>query len=161
MATLTVLGIGNVLMRDEGLGVHLLEAVEIARDWPDEIEFIDGGAGGLGLLNFIEQAERLVVFDAADMHLAPGEYRIVQPEQVANDTPAHRISMHDVPFMETLTLCERFTHAPALVRILVVQPESIDFGRGLGDVLMARFDTILDAAIDLVTETSQQAGLTV
>ena len=53
MAKLTVLGIGNLLMRDDGVGVRLLEAVRNARAWLTDVEFIDGGAGGLNLLGVI------------------------------------------------------------------------------------------------------------
>ena len=85
MAELTVLGIGNILMRDEGVGVRLLDAVQKKRTWPASVEFVDGGAGGLALLNVIESAKRMVVFDAAEMNLPPGEYRVITPAQAADD----------------------------------------------------------------------------
>lgn len=159
MAKLTVLGIGNLLMRDEGIGVHLLEAVMVAHDWPDEVEFVDGGAGGLNLLTVIERAERMIVFDAADMHLPPGEYRIITPEQVRDDTPEHRISMHDVPFMETLKLCEQFTSRPVFVQMLVVQPQTIEFGRELSEPLAAAQGRLLAAAVELIKIQCLQLGL--
>ena len=81
MSHLTVLGIGNILMRDEGVGVRLMEAVRDARPWPGEVEFIDGGVGGLNLLNIIEEAARLVVFDAADMGLPPGQAWVIAPSR--------------------------------------------------------------------------------
>ncbi len=152
MAKLTVLGIGNLLMSDEGIGVRLLDAVKGARDWPEDVEFFDGGAGGLNLLDIIENAERLVVFDAAEMQLKPGAFRIVLPEQVVNDTPEHRISMHDVPFAETLKLCRRFTRCPEFIRVLAIQPKTIDFGRKLSEPITSAFDTLLEAAVDLVNK---------
>ncbi len=150
MAKLTVLGIGNILMSDEGVGVRLLDAVRDSRQWGDAVEFIDGGAGGLGLLNIIEQAERLVVFDAADMGLQPGEFRVISPSQVSDDTPANRISMHDVPVTETLELCRQFLHAPDDVRIFAVQPQTVDFGRRLSEPILAAFDKLVSAATEIV-----------
>ncbi len=161
MVELTVLGIGNILMQDEGIGVRLMEAAMVAHDWPEEIEFIDGGAGGLNLLNFIEQAKRMVVIDAADMGLAPGEHRLISPEQVRDDTPEHRVSMHDVPFMETLKLCEQFSRRPDRVRLFVVQPKSIDFGQDLTIELTAAFDRLLQETIDLIRSEAGEASLTV
>lgn len=152
MARLTVLGIGNVLMCDDGLGPRLLEAVAGRCDWGDAVEFIDGGAGGLNLLNVIESANRMVVLDVAEMGLAPGEHRVVKPEQLSDDTPEERISMHDVPFIETLKLCGRFYHSPETVTLLVVQPKVTDFGRELSDELLARFDALADAAEKLVAD---------
>ena len=66
-AEVLILGVGNLLVGDEGVGVRLMEAVRDARPWPGEVEFIDGGVGGLNLLNIIEEAARLIVFDAADI----------------------------------------------------------------------------------------------
>jgi len=153
MSKLVVLGVGNILMSDEGLGVRLLEAVRDARDWPGAIEFIDGGVGGLNLLNVIEQAQRLVVFDAAQMDAAPGEYRIISPQQVADEPAEHRVSMHDVPLGEILQLCERFAHRPADIRIMVIQPETIEFGRQLSAEITKRFDELVDVAVQLVCDS--------
>jgi hydrogenase maturation protease len=154
MARLTVLGIGNILMRDEGVGVRVMEAVRDARDWPDDVEFIDGGAGGMNLLNVIEAAERLVVFDAAEMKLAPGEWRVVTPGDLCDLPAEHRASMHDVPFIETLTLAGRFFHRPEDVRILAIQPKAVDYGRELTDDLAAVLPTIAAAGVRLVEEAA-------
>ena len=150
MAQLTVLGVGNILMRDEGLGVRMVEAVAAGRDWPDTIEFVDGGAGGLSLLDIIDSAERLVVFDAAQMHLAPGECRVIRPDEVTADADG-RISMHDLSFMETLNLCGKFFPRPPTV-ILAVQPGSVDMGRQLSAPLAKAFDGLVQVGIELVAE---------
>ena len=149
MARLTVLGIGNILLRDEGVGVRLMEAVRSARPWPDAVEFVDGGVGGLNLLNVIEEAQRLVVLDAADMGLAPGEFRIIAPEQIMAEDLSSRVSLHQTPFVETLRLCEQFSRRPATT-ILAIQPASIEHGRQLSADLLAAMDTLTAAAVELV-----------
>jgi len=154
MAKLTVLGIGNVLMSDEGVGVRLLERVVAARDWAQDVEFIDGGVGGLNLLNVIEEAERLVVFDAADMGLSPGEFRVITPEQVADDPAAgSRLSLHELPFIETLKLCERFSRRPAVLRILAIQPKVVARGRELSRELREALGGLVEAGVGLVMES--------
>ena len=152
MAELTVLGIGNILMKDEGVGVRLLEAVQARRDWPDTIEFIDGGAGGLGLLNVIESAEKMAVFDAAEMNLTPGEHRVITPAQIVDEPMDDRISMHDEPLSETLKLCEQFSRRPETIQIMVIQPKSIDFGRSFSPEIEAAFDKLVLAAEELVSQ---------
>ncbi len=154
MANLTVLGIGNILMCDEGVGVRVLERVRDAREWPGDVEFVDGGAGGLNLLGVIEEAQRMIVFDAADMGLAPGEHRVVTPEQVSADTTG-RMSMHDAPFIETLRLCEQFTRRPDRVEILAIQPKTVDYGRELSDDLSAAMDNLVRAGEELVEKAVQ------
>ncbi|MHC4983423.1 MAG: hydrogenase maturation protease [Planctomycetota bacterium] len=150
MAKLTVLGLGNILMQDEGVGVRVMEAVRDSRDWPDTIEFIDGGAGGMNLINVLEAAEKLVVFDSAEMKLDPGEYRVIAPQQVRGPAPEHRATMHDVPFIEALTLVGRFLHRPQDVKILAIQPDSTGYGRGLSDRLEAAMGSIVQAAVELL-----------
>ena len=152
MAAITVLGIGNILMRDEGVGVRLLEAVRAAHQWTDSIEFVDGGAGGLNLLNIIERAKAMVVFDAANMKLTPGEYRIILPQHIADELPEHRVSMHDVPFTETLRLCREFLHCPGEIKVMLIQPKTVEFGRELSDELKTAFDKLVPAAVNLVQE---------
>jgi hydrogenase maturation protease len=152
-SAVTVLGIGNTLCADEGVGVRLLEAVRGSRAWPEEAEFIDGGVGGLGLLNIIEEARRLIVFDAADMGLTPGDFRIITPEQLAESSTAGRLSLHDVSFAETLDLCARFFRRPEVVRILAIQPKSIDYGRELTPELQAALPALTKAGAELVWET--------
>ena len=150
--SLTVLGLGNTLMSDEGVGVRLMEAVRDARDWPADVEFVDGGAGGLNLLSVIERAERLLVFDAAEMHLAPGEHRVVRPEQLTDDTPPHRVSMHDVSFAEVLSLAGQFFRRPDDVTIMAVQPKTVDYGRELSPELTAAMPRLVEAACELVCQ---------
>ena len=149
MESLTILGIGNILMRDEGVGVRLMEAVRDARTWPGEVEFIDGGVGGLNLLNIIEEAARLIVFDAADMGLPPGQARVIAPEQVMDEDATGRLSMHEAPFIETLRLCEQFSRRPPTT-ILAIQPAVIERGRELSEPILAAFDGLKRQAIELV-----------
>ena len=149
MARLTVLGIGNVLMQDEGVGVRLLEAVQRA-GWPDDVEFVDGGVGGLNLLLVIERAERMIVFDAANMGLAAGEFRIVRPEQVVQEDASGRLSLHDMPFIETLKLCEQFSRRPGDITILAIQPKVVDYGLPLSSEIIAAMPKLTAAATELV-----------
>ena len=155
---ITVLGLGNILMSDEGVGVRLLEAVRDSRPWPAEVRFVDGGAGGLNLLNIIEEAECLVVFDAADMRLVPGDFRILTPDQLAGADDEHRLSLHDVSFVETLDLCRRFFRAPELIRILAVQPKCLDYGRQLSPELLAAMPRLMQAGAELIADVLARAS---
>ncbi len=145
---LTVLGIGNILMRDDGVGVRVMEAVRDSRDWGDQVEFVDGGAGGLGLMPIIESARRLLVLDAADMGLEAGEVRAIAPEQVA-DSSEGRISLHDAPFIETWRLCRQFFTAPP-VTLLAIQIADVDYGRDLSPALAGRMNDLVRAASEMV-----------
>ncbi len=156
-AKLTVLGLGNILMLDEGLGVYLMEAVRDRRNWPEDIEFIDGGTGGLGLIDIIEKAQRLIVFDAADMNLPAGQYRVIRPEQLEN-TAEGRVSLHQMPFVETLALCEKFFRRPPLTVIFAVQPAEIAYGKGLSEEINAKFDILVHEGLKLAEQLLGEAA---
>jgi hydrogenase maturation protease len=153
MNRLTILGVGNILMRDDGIGPCLVEAIAATQAWPADVEFIDGGVGGLALVDIIEQAGRLVVFDAADMSLPCGEYRIISPSQLGPAQPADSaglLSLHDMPFIQTLQLCEKFTRRPGEVTIFAVQPGDIKHGRHLSQPLQDKFAELVAAGRGLV-----------
>ena len=73
-----VLGIGNVLWADEGFGVRVVEALHAGWSFPGEVSFMDGGTQGLYLLPHVQEARRMLVFDAIDYRLAPGMLQVVR-----------------------------------------------------------------------------------
>ena len=75
---LLILGIGNILWADEGFGVRCVEAMNAACEFGPEVTVLDGGTQGLYLLPYLEDARRLIVFDAVDYGKQPGEMVIAQ-----------------------------------------------------------------------------------
>lgn len=153
---ITVLGIGNILMQDEGIGVRVMESLRDSKPWPAHVEFIDGGVGGLGLLNIIESAGRLLVIDAAQMGLPVGEFRFIRPEQIAQADAPHQLSLHDMPFVQTLDLCRQFLKAPSQVRIMAIQPGVVSQGTGLSAVLATAMGSLVQAAGQTLQELIRQ-----
>jgi hydrogenase maturation protease len=88
------------------------------------------------------------------MNLPPGEWRVVTPRELCDLPAEHRASMHDVPFVETLTLVGRFFHRPEDVRILAIQPKAVDYGRELTPDLAAALPAIAAAGVRLVEEAA-------
>jgi len=99
-----VLGVGNVLMRDEGMGVHAVRRLE-RMEFPDGVDLLDGGTGGFSLLSVFDDYEHLVIIDAALDRDAPGTVRVRRP-RFASDFPrvlsAHDIGLRDL--IESATL---------------------------------------------------------
>jgi hydrogenase maturation protease len=93
-----ILGLGNILMGDEGVGVHVIRALE-KRDLPDGVQCLDGGTGGFILLEPLECAERIILIDAADDGNAPGTVTRTMP-RFSRDYPptltAHDIGVKDL-----------------------------------------------------------------
>jgi len=144
-ARLTVLGLGNELMGDDGIGVYVVRALG-EQALPDDVELIDAGAGGLNLLNVIERAEAILAIDAADMNMLPGSFRWVSPEQL-RDSKSPIFSLHNTSFVETLRLAERFFARPPTT-IFAIQPASVEPRMHLSPALARKLPALVHAVCD-------------
>ena len=91
---IVVLGIGNLLWADEGFGVRCVEALHQRYTFADHVHVIDGGTQGLYLLPYVQEADRLLIFDAIDYGLAPGTLRLVRDDDVPRFMGAKKMSLH-------------------------------------------------------------------
>lgn len=137
-----ILGLGNPLRGDDGIGPAVVEALQkIAL--PPEVEVVDGGTAGLGLLQTIADRRRLLVVDAADMGLPPGTVRQVRPA-ACRPIEHTTLSPHELGFADLLALAERLGMAPEEVQILVVQPRRTGYGQDLSPTVRDRLPQIIE-----------------
>jgi hydrogenase maturation protease len=123
-AEVMVLGIGCILFSDEGFGVRVVEKMEKQYQFSDNVLLVDGGVLGINLLGVISKPKHLIVVDAIRNKGKPGDlYRL------AGDAIPARIraknSLHQVDFLEALTLCQALDHVPKTV-IIGVEPQDIE-----------------------------------
>ncbi|MGD9026018.1 MAG: HyaD/HybD family hydrogenase maturation endopeptidase, partial [Desulfobacterales bacterium] len=109
-----VLGIGCTLYSDEGFGVRVVEKMQREYQFPENVLLVDGGVLGINLLGVISKPQHLIVVDAIRNQGKPGDlYRL------AGDAIPERIraknSLHQVDFLEALTLCQALDHVPETV----------------------------------------------
>jgi hydrogenase maturation protease len=88
-----VLGIGNVLLADEGIGVHAVRMME-EKNWPEHVSFLDGGTGGFHLLSIFQQYKKIILIDATLDGNKPGKVSLLKP-RYAKDFP-QTLSAHDI-----------------------------------------------------------------
>lgn len=99
------MGVGNPLMRDEGVGVRVAEVLETWFRFPQGVEVVDAGTMGLGILNMFRGVDRLLVIDAVDgTGLTPGTVVRMTPEELAPNQVMH--SLHDVRLVDVLEAAE-------------------------------------------------------
>jgi hydrogenase maturation protease len=91
--SILIMGVGNVLMGDEGVGVHAIRRLE-QRPWPDHVSLLDGGTGGFHLLSHVGACEVLVMVDATLDGRPPGTVSVIEP-RYASDFPK-ALSAHDI-----------------------------------------------------------------
>jgi len=152
---IVVLGIGNLLKGDDGVGVRVIEALA-GRSFPDDVECIDGGTGGPTLMVHIDGARALVIVDAVNLDAPPGAVRAFSLDEIedAGDLAAC-FSLHDVGILPMLELARGLGTLPPVVRIVGVQPERFD----LGDRLSPAVEAAVPRAADLVVkEIERLAG---
>ena len=141
-----ILGVGCTLYSDEGFGVRVIEAIDERYEFPDNVLVVDGGVLGINLLGVISKPNHLIVVDAIRNKGKPGDlYRL------AGDAIPERIraknSLHQVDFLEALTLCQALDKVPETV-IVGVEPEDIDTcSIDLTPTTQAKVDAVIEMVL--------------
>ena len=119
-----VLGIGCILFSDEGFGVRVVEKMEKLYEFPENVLLVDGGVLGINLLGVISKPKHLIVVDAIRSKGEPGDLYRLEGDDIPERIRAKN-SLHQVDFLEALTLCQALDHVPETV-IIGVEPQDIE-----------------------------------
>jgi hydrogenase maturation protease len=119
-----VLGIGCILFSDEGFGVRVVEQMEKQYEFSDNVLLVDGGVLGINLLGVISKPKHLIVVDAIRNKGNPGDLYRLEGDAIPERIRAKN-SLHQIDFLEALTLCQALDHVPQTV-IIGVEPLDID-----------------------------------
>lgn len=123
-----VMGVGNLLLSDEGVGVHLVRYLEQHYSMPAEVELYDGGTAGLYLSTFVETCRVLIVVDALAIAAQPGTIRIFYDDEVKAGLLQTHLSPHQVGFLETIELCRLQDREPEQMVVIGICPADINAG---------------------------------
>lgn len=143
---MVLLGLGNTLFGDEGLGIRALERLLERYRLPPEVAALDGGVLGLELLAHVEGATHLLVIDAVQTGRAPGTLVRLEGEDI-QAVLALKLSMHQVGFQEVLAMSAlRGTTPPRLV-VWGMEPATLETGLDLSETVAARLDHLVEAVV--------------
>lgn len=124
-----VLGIGNTLLSDEGVGVHVVRALEERLGEDDGITLLDGGTLSFTLAGPIESCDALVVADAAQLKSVPGTIEVFQGDAMDGFLAGNRkSSVHEVSLIDLMAIARLSGHWPARRALVAIQPEVVDWG---------------------------------
>jgi hydrogenase maturation protease len=140
-----ILGIGNILLGDEGIGVRVIEAMR-SLPLPEDVELGDGGTGGADLVEIMSHRRKVIVVDAMAADREPGQIMRLSPEDLA-PSPGASVSLHEFGLLEALTMAGRLGCAPAEVLIIGVQPKEIRWATELSPDLAACIPSIIDQVL--------------
>lgn len=141
-----VLGLGNPLMGDDGLGLAVLDRLREEWDIPDAVELVDGGTWGMTLLPLIEDADRLVLIDAIRSGAPAGTVVEVEREYLPRYF-AHKLSPHQIDLKEVLALAELRGTLPAETVAIGAEPGEVVLSTALTAPLEDAVDQVLLAVV--------------
>lgn len=148
-----LLGIGNLLWADEGFGVRVVEVLQQKYDFPDNVVVMDGGTQGIYLVQHVQAADILVVFDAIDYGLTSGTMKVITGESVPRFLGAKKMSLHQTGFQEVLAMAEMLGEYPEHLILIGVQPVELeDYGGSLRDEVKAQITPAIDVALDYLKQ---------
>jgi len=123
-----IIGCGNLLMQDEGIGGHLIEYLK-GKTIPAGVELVDGGCGGFDLLGLIQESREVIIVDAVKAGGSPGDIYKFTPEDYQTDT-FPKTSLHDVSLKDIFEIVKRTGSLPRII-IFGVEPKTIGWGMEL------------------------------
>jgi len=140
-----VLGIGNLLRGDDGVGVHAAHEL-LARDDLGDLTVLDGGVAPLDALASVGPVQRLIIIDAANLGETPGTIRALSPDDLAPHD-GDSVSLHDLDLLWALNVMRATGEEPPETVVIGVQPASMGWSTELSPAVAARLDDITEAVL--------------
>ncbi len=128
VSRVAVIGIGNPLMGDDGIGPRLVPELEGS---VSGVDLIDMGTGGMQLVHVLAQYGTVVIIDSADMGLRPGDSKLFSPEEVVSLKETRSYSLHDWDIIRSIEISRELGEVPERILILAVQPASLEMDERL------------------------------
>lgn len=144
--SILVLGLGNLVMSDDALGVRTVEKLACHYRFPEQVTLLDGGTLGLDLLPQLEGVDKLLVIDALQMGAEPGEVFRLEGEEVPRAF-ANKLSVHQMGLQDLLAVAELQGHLPSQLVVLGGQSESIEMGMEMSSAVAAAVDPLIEAVL--------------
>jgi hydrogenase maturation protease len=147
IARIVVLGLGNVLLKDEGVGIHVTHALQDSLPPPDiDLEVIDGGTSPEALC-LLDGVDKLIVIDAVRGGSAPGSVYRFRPAEISPDDKDY-VSLHQIGILESLRIMECIGEGPKDTVILGVEPKEIVWGLELSPELEQKVPQIVKLVME-------------
>jgi hydrogenase maturation protease len=148
-----LLGIGNVLWADEGFGVRVAETIAQNFEPCENVTVLDGGTQGIYLVQHVQEADILIVFDAIDYGLPPGTLKTIEGDAVPKFLGAKKMSLHQTGFQEVLAMAEMLGSYPEHIYLVGVQPVELeDYGGSLRPEVKEQISPAIEIALEYLKQ---------
>ncbi|MGO4870079.1 MAG: HyaD/HybD family hydrogenase maturation endopeptidase [Roseiarcus sp.] len=149
-ASVLVLGLGNILMSDEGVGVRIVEALDASHALPSEVESLDGGTSGMELLDLVADRDCLIVADAVNAAGPAGRVIRLEDDQIRALFET-KFSPHQLGLSDLLAALRLIGKAPRRVVVIGVVPENLKLGLDLSPAAAGGRDAAVSMIVDELT----------
>ena len=147
-----ILGIGNTLLRDEGIGVHVMQRMRNAYGEHPCIEYLDGGTLSFTLAEPIARADGLIVVDAARMHSPPGTVKVFRSDAMVDYLSGNRQSVHEVSLTDLLDIARLTDSLPEQMCLVGIEPESLDWGGQPSDLVRLSVEPAIEEILTILAD---------
>ncbi|CAM2059907.1 hydrogenase maturation protease [Desulfovibrionales bacterium] len=156
---LLVMGVGNILLSDDGAGIYAVQELE-KEVWPPNVTMLDGGTFTQDIYHIFEGFDELIVLDVVHARHTPGTiYRLTEDDLIKNED--QRLSLHDIDLLDSLYMADLIGKRPKM-RVLGIQPENFTtWNIGLTPTLQKAFPKFVEAARQEVLATLAEHGISV
>jgi len=148
--SILVLGLGNVLLSDEGVGVRIVEALGASHELPEEVELLDGGTSGMDLLDTVADRDCLIVADAVNADGAAGRLIRLEDDDIRMLFET-RFSPHQLGLSDVLANLRLLGKAPRRIVVIGVVPQNVGLGLDLSPAAAGGRDAAVSMIVDELT----------
>lgn len=153
-----VLGVGNLLLSDEGVGVHVAKKL-MEMELPPGVQAVEGGTDGFRLMNVVTEADRLIIVDAVKGGEAPGSIYRFDIKDAPSYPDVYKTSVHQIGILEVVHLSELVGKTPETV-IIGVEPGSLEMGMELSTEVAAKLPRIIELVFEEIKHPARSSEAT-
>ncbi len=143
---IAILGIGNILLSDEGIGVHAINKLKDEYEFPEYVRLIDGGTMGLDLLPFFEGNDKVLIIDAVNFRKEPGTIDIIEGDKIP-DFLTSKLSVHQIGLPDMLFAARLMGIIPTEMCLIGMQPKSMESGIDLSEEIKMKLEPLVEKVL--------------
>lgn len=147
-----IFGVGNLILRDEGFGVHTVQYLEKNYNFPENVEIHDIGTAGIYMSPFLEECDPVLIIDVVDTAGEPGSFRFYTLADVKAGNFQTRMSPHQLGLLEIIEICKLRDSAPTEVEFYTIIPKELSESIELSDVVAGKVVEVADMILKRLAE---------
>ncbi|WP_286035066.1 HyaD/HybD family hydrogenase maturation endopeptidase [Megamonas hypermegale] len=155
MADISVVGIGNIIMQDEGFGVRCAEYLQKITNYPDFVQILDGGTLGMDLMPYIAGTKKLLFIDAIDIDGNVGDFYQFTGDEL-NAYFKNKMSVHDLGVNDMLAVLKLTDNPVDEIIVMGVKPDVVSMGTELTSAIVEKIEPVAQKAKEVVDKWVEQ-----